>query len=300
MKTRASWTIDDVIITFDVSRKVHDEVTISQREPSIARRNKGRLPENKYNFRIGNVSWNQYVARLMALYGVYHMPAATFSSCLNERDAYIASPIPKSPKDFLAFCHELGHLLGRQHPRNVTQYQRMMLGTGTSKEVLEDEYHAWTWGLRYFRRLGFSITDDLSRFVDECFSSYTRQGSYEVANVLREKLNPYLTVPMQPHVKREQVVLRSTDKSWFSKYKDMLPSRPVGVPPDVWFNEYSKGKEDSFHKYTELDSIWEDEMFFGRTIGKVRIPAPCPQQLPKKDPRWNFTSMNKNDWRNRK
>jgi len=239
-----------------------------------AKRNRGRKTI-KTNFNVANRSWEEYVSRLASYYGVFFSPVVdVHQSSLNEVEGVIKAPRPRSSKDFLAFCHELGHLLGRQHPRSLTY--RLRCAADTKAEVLYDEYYAWCWGLRYFRRLGFKMDSELSAFVEDCFGSYSVKADIELANKLRKELNKYLTIPMPPHQPKQIPKFRhSADKTTF------------------FFDDVIRKESDWYRKY------YDEIVGAGGSVYTWTAKSANIQQIPakSKDARWNYTKLNKADWR---
>lgn len=72
--------------------------------------------------------------------------------------SHISSVIPESVEDLLVYFHELGHNKSKQPPRSNGG---SMGGFSSCNGQIDCEYNAWVWAIKYFRRLGYQMTDNL-------------------------------------------------------------------------------------------------------------------------------------------
>ena len=118
-------------------------------------------------YRIGSKTFSDLVAKRVTKDSLGFVPVQNWRDSATDCKAYIKAPIPKSDVDFLAYCHELGHCKSKQ----PEQDHFGMFSTWCNGR-LQCEYNAWVWALKYFRRLGFKITDECREAIVFALESY--------------------------------------------------------------------------------------------------------------------------------
>lgn len=88
--------------------------------------------------------------------------------------SHISSVIPESIEDLLVYFHELGHNKSRQPPKESKGFYA---GFSSCRGTIDCEYNAWVWAIRYFRRLGYTMTSSCQELIKEAFLSYLNVAS---------------------------------------------------------------------------------------------------------------------------
>lgn len=90
--------------------------------------------------------------------------------------SHISSVIPESVEDLLVYFHELGHNKSKQPPRANGGF---MGGFSSCNGQIDCEYNAWVWAIKYFRRLGYQMTDSCKELIKKAFTSYLDNANDE-------------------------------------------------------------------------------------------------------------------------
>lgn len=170
---------------------------------------------------IAGKTFPEYIAYRLIKDGIGFKVARSIWEAATDRKNYIECTIPKTAQEFMVYCHELGHVKSRQYEQSSG-----FIGGGVCENTLKNEVNAWIWGVRYFKRLGFEITEEILSDMRYAFSSYTK---YADKRIVKESLNilelktgisfecsnyvtgPYLNNYMKKQKKSEG---REKHKSW--------------------------------------------------------------------------------------
>lgn len=90
--------------------------------------------------------------------------------------SHISSVIPESVEDLLVYFHELGHNKSKQPPRANGGF---LGGFSSCNGQIDCEYNAWVWAIKYFRRLGYQMTDSCKELIKKAFTSYLDNANDE-------------------------------------------------------------------------------------------------------------------------
>lgn len=151
-----------------------------------------KIPERKrvtarHAIKIGNHSFSQYMAKRLDKDGIGFKPTESWRDSATDCDTWIMGEIPTGKVQFLAYCHELGHCKSVQPHRKESLYS-MNIGGSWSNARLESEHNAWVWGLKYFRRLGFSLDKEMIDAILWSLEGYFRNAKDKLfAKVLADK-----------------------------------------------------------------------------------------------------------------
>lgn len=150
------------------------------------------MPERKkitarHAIKIGNHSFSQYMAKRLDKDGIGFKPTESWRDSATDCDTWIMGEIPTGKVQFLAYCHELGHCKSVQPHRKENLYH-MNIGGAWSNARLESEHNAWVWGLKYFRRLGFSLDKEMIDAILWSLEGYFKNARDKVfAKILADK-----------------------------------------------------------------------------------------------------------------
>lgn len=151
-----------------------------------------KTPERKkvtarHAIKIGNHSFSQYMAKRLDKDGIGFKPTESWRDSATDCDTWIMGEIPTGKVQFLAYCHELGHCKSVQPHRKEALYY-MNMGGAWSNARLESEHNAWVWGLKYFRRLGFSLDKEMIDAILWSLEGYFKNAKDKLfAKVLADK-----------------------------------------------------------------------------------------------------------------
>lgn len=151
-----------------------------------------KMPERRkvtarHAIKIGNQSFSQYMAKRLDKDGIGFKPTESWRDSATDCDTWIMGEIPTGKVQFLAYCHELGHCKSVQPHRKENLYH-MNIGGAWSNARLESEHNAWVWGLKYFRRLGFSLDKEMIDAILWSLEGYFKNARDKVfAKVLADK-----------------------------------------------------------------------------------------------------------------
>lgn len=151
-----------------------------------------KIPERKkvtarHAIKIGNHSFSQYMAKRLDKDGIGFKPTESWRDSATDCDTWIMGEIPTGKVQFLVYCHELGHCKSVQPHRKENLYH-MNIGGAWSNARLESEHNAWVWGLKYFRRLGFSLEKEMIDAILWSLEGYFKNARDKVfAKALADK-----------------------------------------------------------------------------------------------------------------
>ncbi len=121
--------------------------------------------------KIAGKTFPEYIAYRLMKDGIGFKVAKSIWDAATDRKNYIECTIPKTPKEFMVYCHELGHVKSKQYDQSYGFFG------GTCKNTLKNEVNAWIWGIRYFKRLGFEITEEILSDMRYAFATYTQNAN---------------------------------------------------------------------------------------------------------------------------
>lgn len=152
--------------------------------------------------KIAGKTFPEYIAYRLMKDGIGFKVAKSLWDAATDRKNYIECTIPKTPKEFMVYCHELGHVKSRQYDQNYGIF------LSTCKNTLKNEANAWIWGIRYFKRLGFEITEEILSDMRYAFSTYTqnadRSAAQESLQYLKAKTGVDFEMPRADRPKRDE------------------------------------------------------------------------------------------------
>jgi hypothetical protein len=128
---------------------------------------------SRTSFMIAGKTFSQYLERRLLVDNLGFRPANDMREASTDCGTIITAIVPQNPIEFLAYLHELGHVKSKQYERS---HSGMFFG-GVCDATVENEYNAWVWALKYFKRLGFTLCNSGKAVVDKAFSSYTDKSS---------------------------------------------------------------------------------------------------------------------------
>lgn len=203
-------------MTIDFTKIVTTVVDFVPQSPKLRVASKTKRPSVAGALLIKGYSFSKYIERRLAKDGLGFVPTADLMGGV-AYSSHIQAIIPKSPSEFLVYCHELGHLKSKQYQRESSS---MWLG-GVCEATLENELNAWIWGIRYYKRLGFSLCKKSHSLIKEAFESYLnkadRQQAERVAHILYRKTGVQCEV-REPIRHENRNIWSSFDLSWDHKF----------------------------------------------------------------------------------
>lgn len=125
------------------------------------------------SFRVAGRSFGQYCAKRVDKDSLGLIPISSWKDAATDCKTYIRSVIPKNCQEFLVYCHELGHCKSKQ-PASEPSFG--FFGGDWCNGRLICEYNAWVWGIRYFKRLGFKLSEQHEKIVKYSLESYFKSA----------------------------------------------------------------------------------------------------------------------------
>lgn len=152
--------------------------------------------------------------------------------------SHISSVIPESVEDLLVYFHELGHNKSKQPPIANGGF---MGGFSSCNGQIDREYNAWVWAIKYFRRLGYQMTDSCKELIKKAFTSYLDNANDEGhASVRANQLSNLVGIDIRVKEKRKGFFSRpiintvmstpGTTSWWFDEFGPIKP-KIVDVEP---------------------------------------------------------------------
>lgn len=114
-------------------------------------------------------SFAEYISYRLIKDNLGFVPIQDKWSASTHMGSHISSVIPESIDDLLVYFHELGHNKSKQ-PASANR--GFFGGFSNCNATIDREYNAWVWALKYFRRLGYQMTDSCKELVKKAFKSY--------------------------------------------------------------------------------------------------------------------------------
>lgn len=184
---------------------------------------KPQVPVRKHKmdttYKIAGRSFREYIYRRLDKDGIGFAAKDTYQESCTDLYSYISSPVPQNDCDFLAYCHELGHCKSRQYASSTNFYNAAWNGKW-KMERLVSEVNAWKWAIRYFRRLGYKMTDEAVKVVQWALNSYFKNAEdYSIAAKLSEEFEAY------SGIKTETYKLYTGSPSTISSFSFTYPAK---------------------------------------------------------------------------
>lgn len=151
---------------------------------SIDRKRPSSKHSIKSAIRVGRYSFAEYIGKRLIKDGLGFIPLIDSENhAYTQRGSHIVARIPENAEDFLIYCHELGH--------NKTFQPESRLGyfAGVDANCLTREFNAWKWGIKYFQRLGFTMSEECKKCVKQSFESYTNGLDKKISGTFEEELS---------------------------------------------------------------------------------------------------------------
>lgn len=207
-------------------------------------------------FRIAGRSFGQYCAKRVDKDALGLIPVSKWEEAATDCKTYIRSVIPKNCQEFLVYCHELGHCKSKQP---VSEPSFGFFGSNWCNGRLTCEYNAWVWALRYFKRLGFKLSEQHEKIIKYSLESYFKAARDKLfAKVLSEKFEKWCgisTFVPEPEQEREFPTISictSTKSLGKTRWEDF--NMTEGLP---WF-DWTDIKEKPIQKKPDNWKPWHD------------------------------------------
>jgi hypothetical protein len=189
-------------------------------------------------------SFAEYISYRLTKDSLGFVPIQDRWSASTHMGSHISSVIPESIDDLLVYFHELGHNKSKQ-PASVNR--SFYGGFSNCNATIDREYNAWVWALKYFRRLGYQMTDSCKELVKKAFKSYIDSAEDEgYASVKANRLSHLVGIDIK--VKEKSMVD-------FNRYVtvDITKGRD-------WSKYFSPEKTTDFTWFDECTAIplWEE------------------------------------------
>jgi hypothetical protein len=180
---------EDVTITFGKGTALKSIISITV--PEV----KPEIPKRKFNlntdYKIAGRSFAEYVTRRMLKDGIGFQAKTSYKEACTDLFSYIAAPVPQNDGDFLTYCHELGHCKSHQYFSSSSFYNATWSGKWT-KERLVSEVNAWKWGIRYFKRLGYTLKEETIKIIQWSLDGYFANAEdLSIASKLSNEFKAY-------------------------------------------------------------------------------------------------------------
>lgn len=177
---------------------------------------------------VGNLSFDQYIARRLRKDGMGFIPGQTFQDGCTDRKTYIKAIIPRCHRDFMVYAHELGHCKGQQ--KIDPRMNAFWGGMTVTENVLFNEFSAWDWALCYMRRLGMKFLKyELEEVLNKTLGSYIKdvqeKGLVNYCNRLIDCFNEKYNVELERPTIRDKRFLQG---DWY----DII--RPTKISDKLW------------------------------------------------------------------
>lgn len=167
----------------------------------------------KSEFKVAGKRFSEYVGYRVYKDGIGFQPTKNWKDSATDCETYIKAPIVKDCVEFLVYCHELGHCKSKQSYEPLSAFGRAI---GWGNKRLDNEYNAWVWGIRYFRRLGFLITQSHKNVIKMSLESYFKEAyDNKYAIKLSEKFKDWCGIETDVPVK-EKLTVRLSPTGNFS------------------------------------------------------------------------------------
>lgn len=201
-------------------------------------------------------SFAEYISYRLIKDNLGFVPIQDKWSASTHMGSHISSVIPESIEDLLVYFHELGHNKSKQP---MTANRGFYGGFSNCNATIDREYNAWVWALKYFRRLGYQMTDSCKNLVKKAFKSYIDNADDEGhASVKANKLSHLVGIDIKA---KEKHTIN------FKKYADTSITPTTGVD---WGRYFSAEKTTDFTWFDECTTIPLREEFKTKSVSEIK------------------------------
>lgn len=201
-------------------------------------------------------SFAEYISYRLTKDNLGFVPIQDKWSASTHMGSHISSVIPESIDDLLVYFHELGHNKSKQ-PASANR--GLFGGFSNCNATIDREYNAWVWALKYFRRLGYKMTDSCKGLVKKAFKSYVDSAEDEgYASIKANRLSHLVGIDIK--VKEKHTID-------FKKYID------VSITPTIsrdWSKYFSPEKTTEFTWFDECTAIPMWEKFETKSVSGIK------------------------------
>lgn len=181
-------------------------------------------------------SFAEYISYRLTKDSLGFVPIQDRWSASTHMGSHISSVIPESIDDLLVYFHELGHNKSKQ-PASASH--GIYGGFSNCNATIDREFNAWVWALKYFRRLGYQMTDSCKELVKKAFKSYIDSAEDEgYASVKANRLSHLVGIDIKVKEKHsfefKSYITPTTGIDWT---KAFLPEKTIDF---TWYGEFSK------------------------------------------------------------
>ncbi len=174
----------------------------------------------KNALKIKGKSFPDYLYHRMMKDNLGFVPTDDIWAGRTDCKSYIVAMAPQKQHEFLVYAHELGHCKSRQYEDTAESYWGM--SNSVDEYTLKNEYNAWVWALKYYKRLGFELCKDGRELVKTAFMSYAKSAvkvemvAEELANNLDKQFG--IGINFKPlkfsSLKLKPLVIQEKPKHW--------------------------------------------------------------------------------------
>ena len=181
-------------------------------------------------------SFAEYISYRLIKDNLGFVPIQDKWSASTHMGSHISSVIPESIEDLLVYFHELGYNKSKQP---ISTSRGIYGGFSNCNATIDREFNAWVWALKYFRRLGYQMTDSCKELVKKAFKSYIDSAEDEgyasvKANRLSHLVGIDIKVKEKHRFKFKSYINPTTGIDWT---KAFLPEKTIDF---TWYDEFSK------------------------------------------------------------
>jgi len=181
-------------------------------------------------------SFAEYISYRLTKDNLGFVPIQDKWSASTHMGSHISSVIPESIDDLLVYFHELGHNKSKQ-PASANR--GFFGGFSNCNATIDREYNAWVWALKYFRRLGYQMTDSCKELVKKAFKSYIDSAEDEgYASVKANRLSHLVGIEIKAKEKHTIDLSFNRLETFAGKYHNpMLTGKSSDF---TWYDEFAK------------------------------------------------------------
>lgn len=181
-------------------------------------------------------SFAEYISYRLTKDNLGFVPIQDKWSASTHMGSHISSVIPESTEDLLVYFHELGHNKSKQP---ISANRGFFGGFSNCNATIDREYNAWVWALKYFRRLGYQMTDSCKELVKKAFKSYIDSAEDEgYASVKANRLSHLVGIDIKVK-ERQEFSFKTYSNERFSPKWDspLFTSKSIDF---TWYDEFVK------------------------------------------------------------
>lgn len=181
-------------------------------------------------------SFAEYISYRLTKDNLGFVPIQDKWSASTHMGSHISSVIPESIDDLLVYFHELGHNKSKQ-PTSANR--GFFGGFSNCNATIDREYNAWVWALKYFRRLGYKMTDSCKELVKKAFKSYIDSAEDEgYASVKANRLSHLVGIDIKAREKHLYDLSFNRLETFAGKFHNpMFTGKNIDF---TWYDEFAK------------------------------------------------------------